>query len=35
MFGSIDDALDRSRQILGTAPLRPPPDATPEVARER
>jgi hypothetical protein len=35
MFGNIDDALDRARQIVGAQPKPHPPTAVPEVARER
>lgn len=35
LFGNIDDALDRARQIIGSSPLPRPDTAEPEVARER
>ena len=35
MFGNIDDALDRAREILGAQPVPHPSVAQPEVARER
>jgi SulP family sulfate permease len=35
LFGNIDDALDRARQITGVAPHAHPTQAAPEVARER
>lgn len=35
MYGNIDDALNRARQIIGLAPLPAPQGAQPEVARER
>lgn len=35
LFGNIDDALNRARQIVGKTPLPKPPTAVPEVARER
>jgi SulP family sulfate permease len=35
MFESIDDALDRAREIIGAAPQPHPDDAVPEVARSR
>jgi sulfate permease, SulP family len=35
MFGSLDDALDRAREIVGLPPAERPTDATPEVARDR
>ncbi len=34
LFGNIDDALDRTRQITGSPPVAHPADAAPEVARE-
>jgi SulP family sulfate permease len=34
IHGNIDDALNRARAHLGIAPVAPPPDATPTVARE-
>ena len=35
MFESIDDALDRAREIVGATPKPHPGDAVPEVARQR
>jgi len=35
MFGSLDDALDRAREIVGLPPADRPSDAAPEVARDR
>jgi SulP family sulfate permease len=35
MFGSLDDALDRAREIVGLPPADRPTDAAPEVARDR
>ncbi|MFZ5831732.1 MAG: SulP family inorganic anion transporter [Planctomycetota bacterium] len=35
LFGNIDDALNRAREILGLPPKEKPPTAVPEVARER
>jgi len=35
MFGSLDDALDRAREIVGLPPAERPLDAAPEVARDR
>jgi SulP family sulfate permease len=35
LFGNIDDALERARQIVGVPPIERPPTAVPEVARER
>ena len=35
LFGNIDDALDRARQIVGAEPHPHPAQAVPEVARER
>ncbi|HEX4054767.1 MAG TPA: sulfate permease [Tepidisphaeraceae bacterium] len=35
LFGSIDEALNRARQIVGQQPQTPPPTAVPEVARAR
>ncbi|HWP40731.1 MAG TPA: sulfate permease [Tepidisphaeraceae bacterium] len=35
LFGNIDDALNRARQIVGQQPQPRPPTAVPEVARER
>jgi SulP family sulfate permease len=35
MFGSLDEALDRARALLGLAPLAPPAEALPEVQRDR
>lgn len=35
MFGNIDDALNRAREILGLSPMPKPEAAVPEVARER
>jgi sulfate permease, SulP family len=35
MFGSLDDALDRAREIIGVEPAERPIDAVPEVARDR
>jgi sulfate permease, SulP family len=35
MFGSLDDALDRAREIVGVLPAERPIDAVPEVARDR
>jgi SulP family sulfate permease len=35
LFGNIDDALDRAREILGVPPLPHPQTAVPEVARDR
>ena len=35
MFGSLDDALDRAREIVGVPPAERPIDAVPEVARDR
>ena len=35
MFGSLDDALDRAREILGLPAAARPADAEPEVARDR
>ncbi|HEV3415294.1 MAG TPA: sulfate permease [Pirellulales bacterium] len=35
MFGSLDESLDRAREILGLPPVERPQDAEPEVARER
>ncbi len=35
LFGHIDDALNRAREILGVQPLPKPDTAVPEVARER
>jgi SulP family sulfate permease len=34
MFGNVDDALNRAREIEGLPPQPKPPTATPEVARE-
>ncbi|HEU4643386.1 MAG TPA: sulfate permease [Gemmatimonadaceae bacterium] len=34
LFGNIDDALNRARELLGLPPLPPPPRSTPTVARE-
>jgi SulP family sulfate permease len=34
LFGNIDDALNRAREILGLPPIDPPPGAEPTVARE-
>jgi SulP family sulfate permease len=35
MFGSLDDALERAREIVGAQPAERPRDAEPEVARDR
>jgi len=35
MFGSLDDALDRAREILGLPPTQRPVEAEAEVARDR
>jgi sulfate permease, SulP family len=35
MFGSLDDALDRARAIVGLPPAERPSEAEPEVARDR
>jgi SulP family sulfate permease len=35
MFGNIDDALDRAREIVGATPHAHPVDAIAEVAREK
>jgi SulP family sulfate permease len=35
MFGNIDDALNRAREIIGLEPVPKPEQAVPEVARER
>ncbi len=35
MFGSLDDSLDRAREILGLPPTQRPVEAEPEVARDR
>ena len=35
MFGSLDEALDRAREILGLPPAERPDEAEPEVARDR
>jgi SulP family sulfate permease len=35
LFGNIDDALDRARQIVGAPPIERPATAVAEVARER
>ena len=35
MFGNIDDALNRAREIVGLEPVPRPESAVPEVARER
>jgi hypothetical protein len=35
MFGSLDEALERARELLGVAPVQRPEDAEPEVARDR
>jgi sulfate permease, SulP family len=35
MFGSLDEALDRARELLGLPPVERPEDAEPEVARDR
>ena len=35
MFGNIDDALDRAREIVGEKPVSRPSNAIAEVARER
>ena len=35
MFGNIDDALNRAREIVGQQPQPKPPTAVAEVARER
>ena len=35
MFGNIDDALDRARELIGAEPVPHPSQAQPEVARER
>ncbi len=35
MFGNIDDALDKAREIVGAQPVPHPSEAEPEVARER
>jgi len=35
LFGNIDDALSRARQLLGLPPREPPAGAVAEVARER
>jgi SulP family sulfate permease len=35
LFGNIDDALNRARQIIGLGPVARPESALPEVARER
>jgi sulfate permease, SulP family len=34
LFGNLDDALNRARQLLGLPAVAPPPGATPTVARE-
>lgn len=34
LFGNIDDALNRAREIIGEPPMAKPPSAVPEVARE-
>jgi sulfate permease, SulP family len=34
LFGNLDDALNRARQLLGLPVVAPPPGATPTVARE-
>ncbi|HEV2642733.1 MAG TPA: SulP family inorganic anion transporter [Candidatus Elarobacter sp.] len=34
LFGNLDDALNRAREILGLRPVPPPAGATPTVARE-
>ena len=34
LFGNIDDALNRAREIVGEQPEPRPPTAVPEVARE-
>ena len=34
IFGNLDDALNRARELLGLPPAPPPPGATPTVARE-
>jgi SulP family sulfate permease len=34
LFGNIDDALEKARDLVGAAPHPKPPTATPEVARE-
>ena len=35
MFGSLDEALDRARELLGLPPVERPEAAEPEVARDR
>jgi SulP family sulfate permease len=35
LFGNIDDALDRARELIGAPPAPHPQNAIPEVARER
>jgi SulP family sulfate permease len=35
LFGNIDDALDKAREIVGAQRQGKPPGAAPEVRRER
>ena len=35
LFGNVDDALNRAREIVGATALPRPASAVPEVARER
>lgn len=34
LFGNLDDALNRARELLGIPPMPPPPGAVPTVSRE-